>query len=101
MLWLTLGSRAQVLKNVRSQSSSIEVKVSPSAKRPRSNGPRAGRYQVAKNDEGEHGKEAILKLVESLDSHIPEPVRDLDKPFLMPIEDIFSIQGRIQIGREG
>jgi len=33
-------------------------------------------------------------LVESLDSHIPEPVRDLDKPFLMPIEDIFSIQGR-------
>ena len=33
-------------------------------------------------------------MVESLDSHIPEPVRDLDKPFLMPIEDIFSIQGR-------
>ena len=50
--------------------------------------------KALEGDEGEHGKEAILKLVESLDSHIPEPVRDLDKPFLMPIEDIFSIQGR-------
>jgi len=36
----------------------------------------------------------ILDLVEALDSYIPEPVRDLDKPFLMPIEDIFSIEGR-------
>jgi len=50
--------------------------------------------KALEGDEGEYGKEAILKLVESLDSHIPEPVRDLDKPFLMPIEDIFSIQGR-------
>jgi elongation factor Tu len=33
-------------------------------------------------------------LVESIDSYIPEPVRETDKPFLMPIEDIFSIQGR-------
>jgi elongation factor Tu len=36
----------------------------------------------------------ILDLVEALDNYIPEPVRDLDKPFLMPIEDIFSIEGR-------
>jgi len=36
----------------------------------------------------------ILKLVETLDSYIPEPKRDTDKPFLMPIEDIFSIEGR-------
>ena len=50
--------------------------------------------KALEGDESEHGKEAILKLVESLDAHIPEPVRDLDKPFLMPIEDIFSIQGR-------
>ena len=50
--------------------------------------------KALEGDEGEHGKEAILKLVESLASHIPAPVRDLDKPFLMPIEDIFSIQGR-------
>jgi len=36
----------------------------------------------------------ILKLMETLDSYIPEPKRDIDKPFLMPIEDIFSIEGR-------
>ena len=36
----------------------------------------------------------ILDLVQALDDFIPEPVRDLDKPFLMPIEDIFSIEGR-------
>ena len=36
----------------------------------------------------------ILDLVKALDEHIPEPVRELDKPFLMPIEDIFSIEGR-------
>jgi elongation factor Tu len=38
--------------------------------------------------------DSIIKLVEALDSFIPEPVRDVDKPFLMPIEDIFSITGR-------
>ena len=42
----------------------------------------------------ELGEPAILKLVETLDSYIPEPVREIDKPFLMPIEDIFSIEGR-------
>jgi elongation factor Tu len=36
----------------------------------------------------------VLELVDTLDSYIPEPVRELDKPFLMPIEDIFSIEGR-------
>jgi len=36
----------------------------------------------------------ILELVKALDDYIPEPVRDIDKPFLMPIEDIFSIEGR-------
>ena len=36
----------------------------------------------------------ILKLVDALDNYIPEPKRDTDKPFLMPIEDIFSIEGR-------
>ncbi|KAL4205432.1 hypothetical protein AMTRI_Chr01g114570 [Amborella trichopoda] len=42
----------------------------------------------------EIGKQAILKLMDAVDSYIPEPVRQLDKPFLMPIEDVFSIQGR-------
>ena len=37
---------------------------------------------------------SILELVNALDTYIPEPVRDVDKPFLMPIEDIFSIEGR-------
>ena len=36
----------------------------------------------------------ILKLVDALDSDIPEPERDIDKPFLMPVEDVFSISGR-------
>jgi len=36
----------------------------------------------------------ILELVKALDEYIPEPVREIDKPFLMPIEDIFSIEGR-------
>ena len=36
----------------------------------------------------------VMELVNTLDSYIPEPVRELDKPFLMPIEDIFSIEGR-------
>src|SRR5690606_9506885 len=36
----------------------------------------------------------IFELMEACDSYIPEPVRDLDKPFLMPIEDVFTISGR-------
>ena len=42
---------------------------------------------------GEWG-DKILKLMEAADSFIPEPVRDIDKPFLMPVEDVFSITGR-------
>jgi len=40
------------------------------------------------------GKEKIMELMEACDSYIPEPERDTDKPFLMPIEDVFSISGR-------
>ena len=39
-------------------------------------------------------KENILKLMEAVDSYIPEPERAIDKPFLMPVEDVFSIEGR-------
>jgi len=42
----------------------------------------------------EIGKKSILKLMEAVDEYIPDPKRVLDKPFLMPIEDVFSIQGR-------
>jgi elongation factor Tu len=42
----------------------------------------------------EQGKAAIMKLMEAVDSYIPQPVRAKDRPFLMPIEDVFSISGR-------
>jgi elongation factor Tu len=42
----------------------------------------------------EDAKAKILELAEALDTYIPEPTRDLDKPFLMPVEDVFSITGR-------
>jgi elongation factor Tu len=42
----------------------------------------------------EEQKQKIVELAEALDSYIPEPTRDLDKPFLMPVEDVFSITGR-------
>ncbi len=45
-------------------------------------------------DQSDIGVPAILKLVDALDSWIPEPERDIDKPFLMPVEDVFSISGR-------
>ena len=42
----------------------------------------------------EIGEQAILKLMEAVDSYIPQPDRPIDKPFLMPVEDVFSISGR-------
>lgn len=45
-------------------------------------------------DENQLGTSAVKKLVETLDSYIPEPVRAIDQPFLMPVEDVFSISGR-------
>ena len=48
--------------------------------------------QAGKTDD--ENVKSILELVKQLDEYIPEPVRDIEKPFLMPIEDIFSIEGR-------
>ena len=45
-------------------------------------------------DTGELGEPAIQKLIDALDTYIPEPKRDVEKPFLMPIESVFSISGR-------
>ena len=50
--------------------------------------------KALEGDKGELGEQAILKLAEALDSYIPEPKRAIDGPFLMPIEDVFSISGR-------
>jgi len=43
----------------------------------------------------------IIDLVKAMDDYIPEPVREIDKPFLMPIEDVFSIKGRGTVGTPG
>ncbi len=48
----------------------------------------------ALNQEGEVGRRASDELMEAVDNYVPLPERAVDKPFLMPIEDIFSIQGR-------
>jgi len=50
--------------------------------------------KALEGDDGELGSEAIVKLVSAMDDYIPEPTRDVDHPFLMPIEDVFSISGR-------
>jgi elongation factor Tu len=50
--------------------------------------------KALEGDSSDIGVPSILKLVEALDSYIPEPERDTDKNFLMPIEDVFSISGR-------
>jgi elongation factor Tu len=50
--------------------------------------------QALEGDKGELGEGSIMKLAEALDSYIPTPKRAIDQPFLMPIEDVFSISGR-------
>jgi elongation factor Tu len=50
--------------------------------------------KALEGDTGELGEQSIMKLVEALDAYIPLPARQTDKPFLMAIEDVFSIQGR-------
>jgi elongation factor Tu len=55
---------------------------------------RGSALKALEGDTSEIGAPAILKLLEAVDEYIPEPKRDIDKPFLMPVEDIFSIQGR-------
>ncbi|MDQ2994198.1 MAG: elongation factor Tu [Pseudomonadota bacterium] len=50
--------------------------------------------KALQGDEGEYGSQAIMKLVSTMDEYIPIPERKVDLPFLMPIEDVFSISGR-------
>jgi elongation factor Tu len=50
--------------------------------------------KALEGDTSDIGAPSVMKLVETLDSYIPEPERDVEKPFLMPIEDVFSISGR-------
>jgi elongation factor Tu len=50
--------------------------------------------KALEGDTGELGEQAIFKLMEAVDTYIPMPERAIDKPFLMPVEDVFSISGR-------
>jgi len=50
--------------------------------------------KALEGDKGELGEDCIFKLMDAVDSYIPDPVRAIDKPFLMPVEDVFSISGR-------
>ncbi len=54
----------------------------------------SGLKALEAKDMGDEWALKVMELVNTLDSYIPQPVRELDKPFLMPIEDIFSIEGR-------
>ena len=55
---------------------------------------RGSALKALEGDKSEIGEGAVLKLLEALDSYMPEPKREIDRPFLMPIEDVFSISGR-------
>jgi len=55
---------------------------------------RGSALKALEGDQGPLGEESVMKLAEALDSFIPEPVRIVDKPFLLPIEDVFTISGR-------
>jgi elongation factor Tu len=55
---------------------------------------RGSALEALNGSDGKYGVGAVLQLVETLDSYIPEPERAIDKAFLMPIEDVFSISGR-------
>lgn len=55
---------------------------------------RGSALKALEGDKSEIGDQSIVKLLEQLDTYIPEPKRDKEKPFLLPIEDVFSISGR-------
>ncbi len=50
--------------------------------------------RALEGDEGEQGEEAIMALMEAVDTYVPEPERAIDRPFLLAVEDVFTIQGR-------
>jgi elongation factor Tu len=55
---------------------------------------RGSALQALNGEDTEYGRPSIARLMEALDTFIPEPQREIDKPFLMPVEDVFSISGR-------
>jgi elongation factor Tu len=55
---------------------------------------RGSALRALEGDEGEYGEPAILQLMEAVDEYVPEPERDIDRDFLLAVEDVFTIQGR-------
>jgi len=55
---------------------------------------RGSALKALEGDKGPLGAESVMKLMAAVDSYIPQPQREVDKPFLMPVEDVFSISGR-------
>ncbi len=55
---------------------------------------RGSAMKAIQGDTGEFGTQSMQRLLDAIDAYIPEPVRVIDKPFLMPVEDVFSISGR-------
>src|SRR5690606_23118094 len=55
---------------------------------------RGSALKALEGDDSEYGTPSIAKLMAACDSHVPEPQREVDKPFLMPVEDVFTITGR-------
>lgn len=55
---------------------------------------RGSALKALQGDQGELGAQAIMKLMDALDTHVPAPAREVDKPFLMAVEGVFSISGR-------
>ncbi len=55
---------------------------------------RGSALKALENPSDEAASKPVMDLLKTMDEYIPEPVRDLDKPFLMPVEDVFSIEGR-------
>ena len=55
---------------------------------------RGSALKAVENPDDDEAAKPIMDLMEAVDSYVPEPTRDIDKPYLMPIEDIFSIEGR-------
>jgi len=50
--------------------------------------------KALEGEDSEYGTQSIFKLMEAVDNYVPDPVRDVDKPFIMPVEDVFTISGR-------
>src|SRR4029078_13034839 len=58
---------------------------------------RGSALMALENNKPELGHDAVLKLMEAVDANIPQPDRPIDQPFLMPVEDVFSISGRVTV----